>query len=105
MTRREDPNWGDDETATRSDGDTFHITNVAPQRQGFNAGIWLDLENYVLDNTDDNDLRVTVITGPILSEDDPVYYNRNVPTAFWKSWPLSMRGRAGSQRSDTSARN
>jgi len=84
MTRREDPNWGDDETATRSDGDTFHITNVAPQRQGFNAGIWLDLENYVLDNTDDNDLRVTVITGPILSEDDPVYYNRNVPTSFWK---------------------
>lgn len=84
MTRREDPNWGDDDTAARSDADTFHITNVAPQRQGFNAGIWLDLENYVLDNTDDHDLRVTVVTGPILSEDDPVYYNRNIPTAFWK---------------------
>lgn len=84
MTRREDPNWGDEATATQSDADTFHITNVAPQRQGFNAGIWLALENYVLDSTDDNDLKVTVITGPILSDDDPTYYNRSIPVAFWK---------------------
>lgn len=84
MTRREDPNWGDKATATQSDADTFHITNVAPQRQGFNAGIWLDLENYVLDNTDDENFKVTVITGPILSDDDPTYYNRSIPVGFWK---------------------
>lgn len=84
MTRREDPNWGDRETAKRADADTFHITNVAPQRQGFNGGIWLDLENYVLDNTDRANLRVTVITGPVLGADDPVYYNRRIPVAFWK---------------------
>ncbi|MDH2328252.1 DNA/RNA non-specific endonuclease [Cereibacter sp. SYSU M97828] len=84
MTRREDPNWGDRETAKQADADTFHITNVAPQRQGFNGGIWLDLENYVLDNADRANLKVTVITGPVLAEDDPVYYNRKIPTAFWK---------------------
>lgn len=84
MTRREDPNWGDRDTATRADADTFHITNVAPQRQGFNGGIWLDLENYVLDNTDRANMRVTVITGPVLEQSDPTYYNRQVPVAFWK---------------------
>lgn len=84
MTRREDPNWGDRETAKQADADTFHITNVAPQRQGFNGGIWLDLEDYVLDNTDRANLKVTVITGPVLSPDDPVYYNRKIPVAFWK---------------------
>ncbi|MDE4618397.1 DNA/RNA non-specific endonuclease [Sinorhizobium meliloti] len=84
MTRREDPNWGNDATAKTADADTFHITNVAPQRQGFNAGIWLDLENYVLNNADRENLKVTVITGPILSEDDPTYYNREIPVAFWK---------------------
>lgn len=84
MTRREDPNWGDRATATRADADTFHITNVAPQRQGFNGGIWLDLENYVLDNTDRANMRVTVITGPVLEPSDPIYYNRQIPVAFWK---------------------
>lgn len=84
MTRREDPNWGDRGTARRADADTFHITNVAPQRQGFNGGIWLDLENYVLDNADRANLKVTVITGPILVPDDPLYYNRPIPIAFWK---------------------
>ncbi|QRZ12460.1 DNA/RNA non-specific endonuclease [Paracoccus methylovorus] len=84
MTRRKDPNWGPPEIAQRADADTFHITNAAPQRQGFNAGIWLALEDYVLDNTDRANLKVTVITGPILSPDDPVYYNRRIPTAFWK---------------------
>lgn len=84
MTRREDPNWGDDTTVKRADMDTFHITNVCPQRQGFNAGLWLDLENYVLDNTDKNDFRVSVITGPVFDHADPVYYNVKVPVEFWK---------------------
>lgn len=84
MTRREDPNWGSVETATQADADTFHVTNVAPQRQGFNAGIWLHLENYVLDNTDRENMRVTVITGPLLRKDDPIYYEVKVPVQFWK---------------------
>ena len=84
MTRREDPNWGPPEIARQADADTFHITNAAPQRQGFNGGIWLALEDYVLDNTDRANLKVTVITGPMLSDQDPVYYNRRIPTAFWK---------------------
>ncbi|SFA43786.1 endonuclease G [Paracoccus halophilus] len=84
MTRREDPNWGDADTARRANADTFHITNVAPQRQGFNGGIWLQLEDYVIDNADRANLKVSVITGPFLTPEDPVYYNRPIPVAFWK---------------------
>jgi endonuclease G len=84
MTRREDPNWGDKKTAKLADADTFHATNACPQRQEFNGGIWLDLENYVLDNTDQENIRVTVITGPVFDEDDPVYYDVPIPLGFWK---------------------
>lgn len=84
MTRREDPNWGDRETAKKADRDTFHVTNAAPQQQNFNAGIWLDLENYVLDNTDQENLRISVVTGPVFTQNDPLYYGVRVPVDFWK---------------------
>lgn len=84
MTRREDPNWGSREIAEQADADTFHITNVAPQQQSFNAGMWLRLEGYVLENTDRENMKVSVFTGPVLRIDDPVYYNRAIPVEFWK---------------------
>jgi endonuclease G, mitochondrial len=84
MTRREDPNWGDRVIAEQADADTFHITNVAPQRQSFNAGPWLSLESYVLDNCDRENLKISVFTGPILTDQDPTYYNRRIPLDFWK---------------------
>ena len=84
MTRRQDPNWGSQQVAEQANADTFHITNVAPQQQDFNEGMWLRLEDYVLGAADRENLRITVVTGPILREDDPVYYNRMVPVEFWK---------------------
>lgn len=94
MTRREDPNWGEREEAEQADADTFHITNVAPQQQTFNAGMWLRLESYVLDSADRENLRISVFTGPIMREDDPVYYNRRVPVEFWKIVAF-VHGRTG----------
>jgi endonuclease G len=84
MTRREDPNWGERSIAEQADADTFHITNVAPQRQSFNAGPWLALESYVLENCDEENLKISVFTGPILTDQDPIYYNRKIPLDFWK---------------------
>jgi endonuclease G len=85
MTRREDPNWGEDLAILKqADADTFHATNAAPQRQGFNAGVWLALENYVLNNTDDEQIRATVVTGPVFGDDDPEYAGVRVPIEFWK---------------------
>lgn len=84
MTRREDPNWGDEKTVKQADADTFHVTNAAAQQQGFNAGLWLSLEDYVLDNTDREDIKVSVLTGPIFAQDDPEYYGVKVPVSFFK---------------------
>lgn len=85
MTRREDPNWGKTlEELAQSDADTFHVTNACPQQQGFNAGLWLDLESYILDNTDNENIQATVLTGPIFATDDPLYRNIQVPVSFWK---------------------
>jgi endonuclease G len=85
MTRREDPNWGEDFVLLRqSDADTFHATNAAPQRQRFNGGIWLALEDYVLDSSDNEQIRATVLTGPVFDDDDPDYFGVKVPIEFWK---------------------
>lgn len=85
ITRREDPIWGQDE-AIRMLGnrDSMHYTNVAPQMQTFNGDIWLKLEDYALQNARQEDLRISVITGPILTEEDPVRFGTRIPVEFWK---------------------
>ncbi|MDC7789408.1 DNA/RNA non-specific endonuclease [Rhodoplanes sp. TEM] len=85
MTRREDPNWGDRrEDAVTSNRHTFFVTNACPQVQPFNAGLWLSLENYALENCDQDDMRISVFTGPIFRDDDPEFFGVPVPTAFFK---------------------
>jgi endonuclease G len=82
MTRREDPNWGED--AIKANADTFHATNAVPQIQPFNAGVWLSLEDYALENADQDDMRISVFTGPIFRDDDPEFFGVQVPIRFWK---------------------
>jgi endonuclease G, mitochondrial len=92
LTRREDPNWGRAETAERANDDTFHHTNACPQVQtAFNGSqqAWQGIENYVLNAADDSNLRVTVITGPVFGDDDPIYDDDEfgqiaLPRQFWK---------------------
>lgn len=90
MTRREDPNWGDDETAARSDADTFHVTNACPQMQPFNAPIWLALEEYIKKNAWKDDMRVSVFTGPVFDDENDPWYEPpgkpkvQIPVSFWK---------------------
>ena len=85
MTRREDPNWGETrEEAVISNADTFFVTNACPQFQPFNAGIWLSLEDYALENADKDDMKISVFTGPIFEESDPDYFGVQVPVEFWK---------------------
>ena len=84
MTRREDPIWGQAEAASRGNQDSMHVTNTVPQMQPFNAGIWLGLEDYALDHAREDDMRITVFTGPFLSEEDPVRFGVKIPRTFWK---------------------
>nr|WP_232542046.1 DNA/RNA non-specific endonuclease [Nocardia bovistercoris] len=84
MTRREDPVWGSPATAARANSDTMHVTNVVPQMQTFNGGVWLGLEEYALRNARQDRMRISVITGPFLEEDDPVRFGVPIPVDFWK---------------------
>ena len=84
MTRREDPIWGPPDVAERGNDDSMHRTNAVPQMQPFNAGIWLGLEDYALQNARRDLQRISVITGPILDDDDPVRFGVQIPLEFWK---------------------
>ncbi|APO72220.1 DNA/RNA non-specific endonuclease protein (plasmid) [Rhizobium gallicum] len=70
--------------------DTFHYTNAAPQVQGYNDVDWGNLEDYLLDKAQTTEKRLTVFTGPIYRDDDPLYgKNRKggpwkIPLSFWK---------------------
>lgn len=84
MTRREDPNWGGADEATQADADTFHVTNAAPQAQSFNSPIWLGLENYLLKNAKIDDMKISVFSGPVLSDEDIEMFGVQIPSKFWK---------------------
>ncbi len=82
LVRRRDPVWGD--SAKKANKDTFHFTNCAPQHSKLNQKSWLDLENYILDNAENSNLKVTVFTGPVFRTDDIIYRGVQIPAEFWK---------------------
>jgi endonuclease G len=86
LVRRRDPVWGGSEVATFANGDTFHFTNCSPQHEMFNRNpqVWAGIENYILNNADSRDLRVTVFTAPVLRTTDPQFSDIRVPLQFWK---------------------
>lgn len=67
--------------------ETFYMSNISPQLHQFNAGVWLDLENYVRSLVDRYD-SLYVVTGPVLTDDLPrihgKYNNVSVPEYFYK---------------------
>ncbi|MEH7419152.1 DNA/RNA non-specific endonuclease [Neobacillus drentensis] len=82
LVRRRDPVWGD--TADEANKDTFHYTNSSPQHKDLNQKTWLDLEDYILENAEKLNLKVTVFTGPVFRGDDIIYRNIQIPAEFWK---------------------
>jgi endonuclease G len=84
MTRREDPGWGNAKTAKRGNEDSMHVTNTTPQMQAFNAPIWLALEDYALGHAKEDEMKISVFTGPYFEDQDPEMYGVRIPLAFWK---------------------
>jgi len=82
LVRRLDPVWGD--SAKKANEDTFHFTNCAPQESKLNQKSWLDLENYILNNAENLNLKVTVFTGLVFRMDDIIYRGVQIPAEFWK---------------------
>jgi endonuclease G len=86
LVRRLDPVWGTPEAAARANEDTFHFTNCSPQHEGFNQNdeTWQGIENFLLDSARNNRRRLTVFTGPVMTERDPIYRGVRIPLRFWK---------------------
>ncbi|GAQ00044.1 DNA/RNA non-specific endonuclease [Leptolyngbya sp. NIES-2104] len=86
LVRRQDPIWGEEREARLANSDTFHFTNCSPQYFEFNqsAELWQGLENFILTNTDQEDLLATVFTGPIFQQNDVTHRGIQVPQFFWK---------------------
>jgi endonuclease G len=91
LVRLLDPCWGDtDAQSKRGMEDSFHFTNAAPQQQTYNDIDWGNLEDYVLDKAQTQERKLTVFTGPIFRDDDPVYGKKRkggpwqIPLSFWK---------------------
>jgi endonuclease G len=101
LTRRDDAAWGDDvKSATAANNDTFHFTNCALQASPFNRGKdrWQGLEQFLLEQHAKKERRrMTVITGPLFSPNDPVYkndrmkYSVRCPLQYWKVCVLIRR--------------
>jgi endonuclease G len=70
--------------APKAEADTFHATNAAPQMQGFNAGAWGRIEDYLPDNAKKDKMRINVFTGPVFKSSDPVLFGIRIPVEFWK---------------------
>ncbi|UZN05397.1 DNA/RNA non-specific endonuclease [Cellulomonas sp. S1-8] len=86
LVRRRDPVWGAPGVAAQANRETFAYPNAAPQASGFNQSreLWLGLEDHVLEHARVHRLRLTVLTGPVLAGDDPVYRGVGLPRRFWK---------------------
>jgi endonuclease G len=85
MVRREDPGWGDtEEEASQGEEDSFVYTNAMPQMPQLNQRTWLSLEDYVLGSAKTMGFKVSVFTGAVFRDDDPVYQGVQVPLDFWK---------------------
>lgn len=84
MVRRLDPVWGSPDIAKKANNDTFLYTNACPQHALLNQGTWNELENYILNNTDERNMKVSVFTGPVLKTSDPAYRGIKIPQEYWK---------------------
>jgi endonuclease G len=83
LVRRLDPVWG--ANFKDANEDTFHFSNCSPQHKNLNQKTWLDLEDYILRNTDVHDLKVNVFTGPVFNQNDLIYRGKYfIPSEFWK---------------------
>ena len=103
LIRRLDPCWGSSTEADQANRDSMFYTNIAPQHKDLNQKVWLQLEEHILDNTDDENARVSVFVGCVFDEDDPPHQATGirVPMGFWKvvaSSTRPTRGRSGRRR-------
>jgi len=88
LARRADLCWGVIAEARQANRDSFFFSNITPQHERFNqgqrGGLWGRLEDAIFEDVDVDDLRVSLMGGPILRKSDPKFEGIPIPTEFWK---------------------
>jgi endonuclease G len=88
IARRADLLWGSMDEANRANVDSFFFTNITPQMDDFNQskqhGLWGELENAIYEDTEVEQLKISVFGGPIFKATDFPYRDVLVPRSFWK---------------------
>lgn len=88
LARRADLLWGPPGVAEAANADSFLFSNITPQLEDFNQsarrGVWGRLEEAVLADADVEDLRLSVLAGPVLAADDRPYRGVLLPREYWK---------------------
>ncbi|WP_432139454.1 MULTISPECIES: DNA/RNA non-specific endonuclease [unclassified Streptomyces] len=96
IARRADLLWGSLPEARKANTDSFFYTNITPQMDDFNQsarnGVWGELEDAVFADVDVDDLRISVIGGPVFQDDDRVYRDVPVPREFYKVIAFTENG-------------
>lgn len=98
LARRADLTWGSYSEAQQANKDSFFFTNIAPQHADFNqskaGGIWGEIENAIFANVDLEDLKVSVMAGPIFTDRDGTHRGAKIPRSFWKAIYFRERGQS-----------
>ncbi|MCB0686330.1 MAG: DNA/RNA non-specific endonuclease [Saprospiraceae bacterium] len=94
LVRRIEPTWSETNssvTVVKAHNDTFHWTNCSPQHSNFNKQtfLWATIENFLLYRAQAEGEKISVFSGPIFKENDPLYMapagvQLHVPVEFWK---------------------
>lgn len=88
IARRADLTWGNDAEANQGNVDSFFFTNITPQLDDFNqsgkSGLWGELENAIYAGVKLDNLRASLIGGPIFKATDYSYKGSLVPRSFYK---------------------
>lgn len=88
IARRADLLWGGLAEAKKANKDSFFFTNITPQMDDFNqssrGGLWGRLEDAVFEETDVEDLKISVLGGPVFHDDDHEFRDVQIPREFWK---------------------
>ncbi|MFD7135090.1 DNA/RNA non-specific endonuclease [Streptomyces sp. NPDC059894] len=96
VARRADLLWGSLPEAGKANTDSFFYTNITPQMDDFNQssqqGVWGRLEDAVFDDTDVDDLKVSLFGGPVFQDDDRTFRGVRIPREFWKVIVFSEHG-------------
>ncbi|WP_280471176.1 DNA/RNA non-specific endonuclease [Nocardia cyriacigeorgica] len=88
IARRADLLWGPRPEAEQANTDSFYYTNITPQMDDFNQssrnGIWGQIEDAVFADADVDNLRVSIIAGPVFHDGDRAYRGVQIPREYFK---------------------